>query len=104
MAVKVSIENFHVFGVKSAGFKAFLEAVIICFEEEAFEALKDKTYITFHIKDSKYRYRSSTEEPFYKFCCTGKAIRMSVACKAHAPYSIVICDLSRCTTFFHIIS
>jgi len=26
------------------------------------------------------------------------------ACNAHAPYSIVICGLSGCTAFFHIIS
>jgi hypothetical protein len=53
-------------------------------------------------------------------CCHGKAIGITYckcvcvclsvcslsypACKAHAPYYIVICGLSGCTIFFHIIS
>jgi len=49
-------------------------------------------------------------------CCRGKAISTPViywvrvcnptypACKAHAPYCMVICVLSGCTMFFDIIS
>jgi hypothetical protein len=40
----------------------------------------------------------------YYICCECVCSLSYPACKAHAPYYIVICSLSGCTVFFHIIS
>ena len=62
-------------------------------------------------QDRRYTYKCNVEAPSRNHSCRGEAINITYieyvfvtlvipACKAHAPYYVVICGVSDCTTFF----
>ena len=65
-------------------------------------------------QNTQCMYKRNIEARSRNHCCSGKTISITYsecvcslsypACNAHAPYYIVICDLSGCTIFFRIIS
>jgi hypothetical protein len=67
------------------------------------------------LQDRQCAYKRNIEAHARNHCCRGKEISITYcecvsvslsypACKAHAPYYIVICGLCGSTIFFHIIS